>query len=78
MSAQDPTTPLTFSREEIREIRKMLRDWQENPVCPRCGRHLTVVGPESVPGDEPDIWHVTCKPCRRAAFVAGQARDEGT
>jgi hypothetical protein len=71
MKPHDSITPVTFSREELREIRRMLLEWQENPVCPRCGRHLTVVEPGPGGATGPNMWHVSCPPCRRAAFIAG-------
>jgi hypothetical protein len=35
-------TPVTFSGEEIAEIRVMLSTWEKPPVCSRCESELTV------------------------------------
>ena len=62
------TTPVTYSREEIWAIRHMLADWTRPPICPRCRRDLEIEKPVTKGGDA--VWHLECKRCRRAAFIA--------
>jgi len=65
-------TPVTFSREEIAEIRVMLSTWDKPPTCPRCENELRV--------EEPDIEelkgqvYVKCHACNRTAFVSREPR----
>jgi transposase-like protein len=61
-------TPVTFSREEIAEIRVMLTSWDKPPVCPRCEGELSVEEPEV----EELKGHVylKCLSCHRTAFVS--------
>ncbi|NIM47751.1 MAG: hypothetical protein GTN62_00180 [Gemmatimonadales bacterium] len=69
MALDGPDTPVTYSREELREIRDSMAVPGAPPVCPLCGRELTVGKPIARSGDQGTIWHVRCKPCRRSAFV---------
>ncbi len=39
-------TPVTFSREEIAEIRVMLTIWDKPPICPKCEGDLSVEVPD--------------------------------
>jgi len=61
-------TPVTFSREEIAEIRVMLTTWGKPPICPRCQGELSV--------EEPDVEelkghvYLKCRSCHRTAFVS--------
>ncbi len=61
-------TPVTFSREEIAEIRVMLTTWDKPPICPRCEGNLAV--------EEPDVEelkgrvYLVCDACNRTAFVS--------
>jgi ribosomal protein S27AE len=61
-------TPVTFSREEIAEIREMLITRDNPPICPRCQGELTV--------EEPDVEalkehvYLKCGSCHRTAFVS--------
>ena len=73
--SDDSRTPVTFSREEIAEIRVMLATWEKPPVCPRCEKALTVQEPE----DErlKGQVNLVCHACHRVAFVSrepGQRR----
>ena len=65
-------TPVTFSREEIAEIRVMLTMWDNPPVCPRCEGDLSVEEPDA----EELKGHVylKCHPCKRTAFVSREPR----
>ncbi len=66
---EDSGTPVTFSPEEAREIRRTLGTPDKAPVCPRCGAELDVDGPIPSVGSEGPHFHVTCGPCRRTAFI---------
>ena len=75
MSDGSRSTPVTFSREEIAEIRVMLATWDKPPTCPRCENGLRV--------EEPEIEqlrgqiYLKCQACNRTAFVSrepGQRR----
>ena len=65
---EDSQTPVTFSREEIAEIRVMLTTWDGPPVCPKCQGDLRV--------EEPDVEELKgrvslkCDICNRTAFVS--------
>ena len=64
----NPHTPVTFSREEIAEIRIMLTTWDKPPTCPRCECTLSV--------EEPDLdelkgkVYLKCGACNRTAFIS--------
>lgn len=60
-------TPVTFSREEIAEIRVMLSTWEKPPICPKCEIELTVeeVGEEQLKRQ----LHVSCQVCNRTGFI---------
>jgi transposase-like protein len=64
----DHRTPVTFSREEIEEIRMMLTTWDKPPTCPRCKNELRVEKPdmEQLKGQV----YVKCHACSRTAFVS--------
>ena len=61
-------TPVTFSREEIAEIRVMLTTWNKPPICPRCEGDLSVE--ESGLGELEGQVYLKCHACNRAAFVS--------
>ena len=70
--SRDSRTPVTFSREEIAEIRVMLSTWEKPPICPKCENELTVEEPE---GEHLKAQvYLTCPACSRTAFVSGRAR----
>jgi len=61
-------TPVTFSREEIAEIRLMLTTWDKPPSCPKCEIELTVeeMGEEQLKRQ----LHVSCQACNRTGFIS--------
>jgi hypothetical protein len=65
-------TPVTFSREEIAQIRLMLTTPDKLPTCPRCEGNLSV--------EEPDVQelkghvYLRCQACNRTAFVSREPR----
>jgi transcription elongation factor Elf1 len=61
-------TPVTFSREEIAEIRVMLTTWDKPPTCPRCEGNLSVE--ESDLGKLRGQVYLMCHACNRTAFVS--------
>ena len=60
-------TPVMFSREELRKIRKDLKSDGNSLGCPRCGNRLQVQG--GVAGSGYQLVHVRCRPCYRVAFI---------
>jgi transcription elongation factor Elf1 len=68
MSGDSHNTPVTFSRDEIAEIRVMLATWDKALTCPRCKNELRV--------EEPDAdqlkgqIYLKCHACNRTAFVS--------
>ena len=72
MSDDSRNTPVTFSREEIAEIRVMLAMWDKPPTCPRCENELTIQEPEGerLKGQV----YLMCPACHRAAFVSREPR----
>jgi len=63
----NPDTPVTFSRVESDEIRRLVTTADEPLVCPRCGADLLVRMPEGRTARA--IWEIRCTPCHRSAFV---------
>jgi transposase-like protein len=68
MSDDPRSTPVTFSREEIAEIRVMLATWDKPLTCPKCKNELTVEEPagEQLTGQ----LYLICHACNRSAFVS--------
>ncbi len=63
----NPDTPVTFSRAESDEIRRVAVTADEPLVCPRCGAGLTVREPAG--RSARTIWEIRCTSCHRSAFV---------
>ncbi len=62
-------TPVTFSREEVREIREILG--KDLPLqCPHCGSGLQVRGPVAGGGTQGPVWYARCDACHRGGFVS--------
>ena len=76
MSDDSCSTPVTFSHEEIAEIRVMLATWDKPPACPSCENELKVQEPE----DErlKGQVYLICLACHRAAFVSREPRQRPT
>jgi len=68
MSDDSRSTPVTFSREEIAEIRVMLATWDKPPTCPRCEGDLRVE--ESDLGELKEQVYLMCHACNRTAFIS--------
>ncbi len=66
--SRDHRTPVTFSREEIAEIRVMLSTWDKPPTCPRCEGNLSVE--ESDLGELEGQICLMCHACNRTAFFS--------
>ncbi|MGD2135537.1 MAG: hypothetical protein PVF27_05220 [Gemmatimonadales bacterium] len=66
----DHRTPVTYSKEEARQIRAAVRDESTPLNCPRCGRPLTVGAPVAGGGTMDLVWEVHCATCRRSVLVA--------
>ena len=65
----DPSdTPVTFARDEVREIRKVL-EAEGEPYCPHCGCALVVQSPSERPATPDPFWYVQCNECHRTAFL---------
>ncbi len=73
MSDDSRSTPVTFSREEIAEIRVMLSTWDKPPICPKCKNEFRV--------EEPDAdqlkgqVYLKCHACHRTAFISREPRE---
>ncbi len=68
MSDDPRSTPVTFSREEIAEIRVMLSTWEKPPICPKCENELMV---EQLEGEQlKGQVYLMCPACNRTAFVS--------
>jgi len=63
----NPDTPVTFSRTESDEIRRLAMAADEPLVCPRCGADLLVREPAG--RSARTIWEIRCTPCHRSTFV---------
>ena len=63
----NPDTPVTFSRKEGEEIRRVAATDDEPLICPRCGAELSVREPEG--RSDRKIWEIRCTPCHRSAFL---------
>ena len=75
MSDEPRNTPVTFSREEIAEIRKMIEIWDKPPSCPRCEDELLV----GEPGEQPvGQIYLICSACHRAAFISKERGQSST
>jgi hypothetical protein len=60
-------TPVTFSRDELRSIRRELRLPRHSPTCPRCQATLQIHG--GISGSGYQMVHVRCVACCRVAFI---------
>jgi len=70
---EESSTPVTFSREEMAEIREMLNTLDATPICPRCREGLVVE--ELVDRGNPlsGSLYLKCLTCRRSAFIRQNA-----
>jgi hypothetical protein len=74
MQGRSRETPVTFSREEAEEVRRVAATRDEPLVCPRCGADL-VLG-EAQGGDTMHpVWEIRCPPCLRSAYVTELAKE---
>lgn len=64
-----PDTPVTFSKEESLELRRVAASDEGTLECPRCKQELKVRRPEGA-GPNPPMWEIKCGKCRRSAFTA--------
>jgi len=66
---EESSTPVTFSREEMAEIREMLNTLDSTPICPRCREALMIE--ELVDRGNPlaGSLYMKCLTCRRSAFI---------
>ena len=62
-------TPVTFSREEVRQIRDLMATPRARVACPLCGETLLLVGPLADVGSQGPLYEVTCRPCHRSAII---------
>jgi hypothetical protein len=72
---EESITPVTFSREEIAEIRVMLKTADKPASCPRCTEKLKIDGPIGG-GPLDDCFYVKCQACRRTGFITKTPPDE--
>jgi len=70
-------TPVSYSSEEIRQIREMMSA-DRLLECPRCGEMLNDVTTVPGPADRDGLFVVSCHSCNRMAFLPDEkARDKG-
>lgn len=62
-------TPVTFTREEARQIREAMGRTLDHVDCPCCGGVLTISKPINRGGSVGVTFEVLCRPCRRIAVV---------
>jgi len=62
-------TPVTFTREEARQIREALGTPAAKMSCPRCGGTLELQGPMAGGGTTVPMYQVRCSPCHRSAII---------
>ncbi len=62
-------TPLTFSREEMRQIRAQLNTPRARVECPICGEALTLIGPIVCDNSMGPTFEVVCEPCLRTTIL---------
>ncbi len=75
--APERKTPVTYAREEVVQIRKLLRTPGAQLVCPRCGGNL-MVSRSTAAGSVAAMLELRCLPCRRTILLRDQPerRDE--
>ena len=62
-------TPVTFSRDEAQEIRRILTATDAEFVCPCCGSGLEIGGPVGGGDSTRSVCEVRCPPCYRSLYV---------
>jgi hypothetical protein len=62
-------TPVTFTREETRQIRDLMGTSNARILCPRCAEKLEVEGPIAGEGTLGPMFQVGCRPCHRSAII---------
>ncbi len=62
-------TPVTFTRQEAREIREAMGRTLTSVECPCCGNVLTISDPIDRGGAVGASFEVCCEPCHRVAVV---------
>ena len=62
------STPVSFTREELNQIREML-DKHAKMQCPICGGHMESGGIYDERGSKEDVWALTCETCNRMAIL---------
>jgi len=61
-------TPVSYTREELRQIRDMLSN--KLPIrCPECGGELESGGVYDARDSQQDVWALVCSPCNRMAIL---------
>jgi hypothetical protein len=63
-------TPVTFTREEARQIRDAMGRTLDRVDCPCCGNALLISKPINRGGSVGVTFEVLCRPCRRVAVIA--------
>ncbi len=67
-SSHERDTPVTFSKQEVDKIRKMVVTPGADLTCPRCNAPLenqTIAGGGTIEA----VWELTCSECRRSMIV---------
>ena len=61
-------TPVSYSREELKQIREMLAN-ELSVRCPNCGAELQSGGVYDARDSQQDVWALVCDPCNRMAIL---------
>ena len=70
-------TPVTFTREEARQIRELISTPNARVKCPRCGEEMELKGPIAVQGKLGPMFQVSCSPCHRSAIITESTGTRG-
>ena len=62
-------TPVTFTRQEAREIREAMGGSLTRVDCPCCGNVLIISDPINREGSVGATFEVRCEPCHRVAVI---------
>ena len=62
-------TPVTFTRQEAREIREAMGGSLTRVDCPCCGNVLIISDPINRGGSVGATFEVRCDPCHRVAII---------
>ena len=62
-------TPMTFSRNEVRQIRALISTPRARVACPLCDKTLILIGPIVCDNSMGPTFEVTCESCHRTTII---------